>query len=162
MTYSGHLVFWFSMKYYSETLSYFATHAPSLTIDPFPLIWGKSDNVGVLPDSERGPRRVYETALFASRNDRKIIRSVGNFHSAPTSKKIHPSEKPIPMLGHFFRMLVDGGTNFLDPTCGSGNSLIAAEAAGAERVMGLELDKGFAEAAKKNLRDFRVLREASK
>ncbi len=42
------------------------------------------------------------------------------------------------MLQHFFRMFVDESTVMLDPTMGSGNSILAAEEASAKHVLGLE------------------------
>src|SRR5690606_36396537 len=73
---SAHLIFWFSMDYYQRTLD--ALSGMGWSVNPFPLIWHKSDNTGILPDPSRGPRRIYETALFASRGDRKIVGAVGN------------------------------------------------------------------------------------
>lgn len=144
---SAHMVFWFSMKYYTQIL-------PLLTsagwkVNPTPLIWYKSDGTGILPDPQRGPRQVYETALLCSRGDRKIVRAVANVAAFPGSKDsaIHLSEKSRPMLNHFLSMLVDSSTRMLDPTCGSGNALICGQTLGASAVLGLEKDPDFASAA---------------
>lgn len=155
-TESCHIMFWFSMHYYANTLKFFA-EATDFRIDPFPLIWTKSDNVGILPDPERGPRRIYETALFGSRGDRKIVRPTSNSVWLPSDRGVHMSIKPAPVLQSFFRMFVDGNTIMLDPTCGSGSSLRAAEAVGAKYVIGLERDEGFAELANAELRKFRQM-----
>ena len=147
-----HLVFWFSMSFYSETLRFFAERTDFI-IDPFPLIWLKSDNKGLLPDAERGPRRLYETALFGSRGDRKIVRAVSNAVALPTAVSDgHMSVKPQPMLEYFFRMLVDSSTVMLDPTCGSGSALRAARALGADSVLGLEKNPEFAARANELMR----------
>lgn len=143
---SAHIMFWFSMKFYQPTLDFFAAHSDFI-IDPFPLIWLKSDNTGLLPDPQRGPRRIYETALFGRRGDRKIVSPVANAIAAPTATTAHMSEKPVPMLSHFFRMFVDASTSLLDPTCGSGSALRAAIAAGASNYLGLEKDSEFAKRA---------------
>lgn len=104
---SAHLMFWFSMKYYHETLQRFRLLAPSLIFNPFPLIWLKSDNRGILPDARRSPRQIYETCFIASRDDRLIARSVSNGYSAPTDKTHHISTKPragsSPLHGHVCR-----------------------------------------------------------
>ena len=116
-------------------------------IDPFPLIWFKSDNTGILPDANRGPRRVYETAFFGARGDRKIVRATGNAVGAgspPKGDKIHTSQKSRPMLEHFFRMIVDESTRMLDPTSGSGEAVAVAEALGAEWSQGLEINPDYA------------------
>jgi ParB/RepB/Spo0J family partition protein len=146
---SCHLVFWFSMKWYRETLD--VVRNMGFECDGFPLIWHKTDNIGTLPDPERGPRRVYETALFASRGDRKVVSAVSNCYGAPTDRSIHMSAKPEPVLRHFFRMLVDEHTRLLDPTAGSGTSLRAAESLGSSFSLGLEVDPEFASRAREAL-----------
>lgn len=154
---SCHIMFWFSMHYYSPTLDYFARNS-SFRLDPFPLIWMKSDNIGLLPDPQRGPRRIYETALFGSRGDRKVAASVSNAFAAPTDRAQHMSTKPQTVLQHFFRMFVDEHSMVLDPTCGSGSALRAAEYCGAKVVFGIERDKDFAERANLALEASRRMR----
>lgn len=141
---SAHLVFWFSMDYYHDTVS--ALERMGWRVNPFPLIWWKSDNTGIIPDAQRGPRRVYETALLASRGDRKLAPrgAVSNLFAAPgRAKEIHMNEKPIAMLQHFLSMLVDEYTFMLDPTAGSANALKAAQALGATQVLGIEKNEEF-------------------
>lgn len=158
MAHSAHLLFWFSMHLYRETLERFAQLAPDLEFNRVPLVWLKSDNRGVAPDPSRGPRHVYETALLASRGDRRIVRVCANAYSAPTDKLYHHSSKPEPMLRHFFGMLVDEHTSLLDPTCGGGSALRAAESLGAERILGLEISPEYAEGARAALKHARALR----
>lgn len=129
-------------------------------INPLPLIWVKSDGVGIIPDPERGPRQTYETCLFGSRGDRKIVSAVANAYVCPTVRDRHMSEKPEPMLRHFFRMFCDQSSIVFDPTCGSGSALRAAEAAGARYVLGLERDPEFAERAREALKRARTLKRA--
>lgn len=159
---STHLMFWFSMNYYRETLTAFAKLAPDLAFNPMPLIWMKSDNRGVLPDAKRGPRQIYETCLIASREDRLIAKAKSNAYQAPSDKQYHHSTKPEPMLRYFMEMFVDNSTRMLDPTCGSGSSLRAAESLGASSVTGLEIDPEHYESAKGALRKFRLLQGATK
>jgi ParB family chromosome partitioning protein len=143
---SCHFMFWFSMHFYEETMRFFK-HNTDIKFDPFPLVWTKSDNIGIIPDPERGPRRIYETALFGSRGDRKIVRSTSNAEFSPSTRDQHMSVKSEAMLRKFFGMFVDESTNYLDPTCGSGSSLRAARGLGAPRVVGLEINTAFAEQA---------------
>jgi DNA modification methylase len=118
-------------------------------MNPKPLIWAKPDNKGILPDWRRGPRQIYETALFGSRGDRLIVRAKSNLVPAPTDQsEDHLSVKPIAVLHEFFEMFVDKSTRMLDPTCGSGTALRAAEALDAAYVLGIEVDKEFAERAR--------------
>jgi len=147
---SAHLMFWFSPKFYQET---FRSLNKLWTVDPFPLIWFRSDNKGMLPDPERGPRRVYEMAFMASRGDRKIVRAKANVAAAATTKEIHPSEKPRDMLRHFLPMFIDENSFMLDPTCGSANAVRVAEELGAKLAVGLERDEEFYNKAKENYYD---------
>lgn len=157
---SAHIVFWFSMANYTDTLRLLKTR---FEVNPFPLVWFKSDNAGVLPDPQRGPRRIYETAFFGHRGDRQIVRAVSNAYAAPTVRDGgHLSEKPEPMLRYFFGMIVDQFTSIFDPTCGSGSALRAAESLGAKRVLGLEMNEEFAKRARVRLSQARTLKELSK
>jgi ParB/RepB/Spo0J family partition protein len=162
MTESAHMIFWFSMEFYNETLEFFRENAPSLDFQHFPLVWHKTDNKGILPDPRRGPRRVYETAFLVSRGDRPIIRAVSNAYGAPKGSADHQSEKSEPMLRHFFQMVVDENTRILDPSCGSGSSLRAAESLGAKHVLGLELSTEFANSARTAIRKYRTLKSMEK
>lgn len=161
---SCHIMFWFSMKWFQETKDFFAKNAPDLEVQDFPLIWLKTDNKGIVPDVEREPRRIYETAFLISRGDRKIIQAVANGYPAPTNKSdaIHISEKPVPVLKHFFRMFVDEHSRVLDPTAGGGSAIVVAEDMGAEAVVGLELNPEYAAAANKRIRIARNLRELNR
>lgn len=158
IAHSAHIMFWFSMEHYQLTLELLDQHLPDFVFQRFPLIWHKSDNSGVLPDPKRGPRRVYESCLIGSREDRLIIRAVSNTHSSPPDRKLHPSAKPEPMLRHFMSMFVDNGTRMLDPTCGSASSLRAATTLGAQSVLGLERDPEFHANATKAYKSFLTLR----
>lgn len=145
---SAHLMFWFSMDFYQYTVERLSEMG--WDVQRFPLVWYKSDNLGILPDPSRGPRRIYETCLIASRGDRKIIRAVSNVVSHHTTKTIHMSEKPVGMLTKFMEMFVDGYSSVLDPTAGSANALKAAQARGANFVLGLERDEEFFNRAKEH------------
>jgi hypothetical protein len=161
---SAHLMFWLDadIKRQYETIERFRQLAPDLIFQPRALVWFKSDNVGIAPDPQRGPRWVTELALLASRGDRKVLQPLANCYPAPTARHLHPSAKPEPMLRHFFRMFVDSTTRMLDPTCGGGSSLRAAESLGAVSVLGLERDETYARTALKALKEFRSLRELAR
>jgi len=156
---SGHVIFWFSMQHYQKTKELLEQ---KLVVNPYPFVWVKSDNKGVLPDANRGPRQIYETAFICHRGDRPIIKAVSNAYSAGSDKSIHPSAKPEPVLKHLFNMLIDGTARLLDPTCGGGTSLRAAEALGAEEVLGMDIDPEHVQNAKDALRNARVLRNMTR
>jgi hypothetical protein len=156
---SAHIIFWFSMNYYEETKAKF--EAAGLRVDPFPLIWHKSDNIGILPDATRGPRRIYETALAMSRGDRKILSPTSNLYSAPGKKIHHQSEKSESVLRFFFKMYIDEHSEVLDPTCGAGSALRAAEHFKAKRVLGLDISSENVQIATELLTNSRRLRALS-
>jgi predicted RNA methylase len=58
-------------------------------------------------------------------------------------------------------MLCDEHSSVLDPTCGSGTALRAAESLGASRILGLELNPEHVANARQLLRNSRLLRKAS-
>ena len=161
---SAHIMFWCSaeQRIIQATLSRFAQAAPSITWAKYPLIWGKSDNAGIANNPKREPRHTYEFCLFGRRGDRNIVRVKSDFYHAPTDQRLHPSTKPEPMLRHFMEMLVDDTTSLLDPTCGSGAALRAAESLGATRVLGLEIDPQFLIPARLALKQARQLRAAER
>ena len=163
LTKSAHAMFWFSMENYIETVEYIRKAAPDFSVAQHPLVWHKSDNRGILPDPERGPRRTYETALFISRGDRRVVTPVANSYASPTAKseRTHLSQKPEPVLRYFFRLFVDENSECLDPTCGSGTSLVAAEDLGARRVLGWDIDKTYVEDARSRVNSSRVLRRVT-
>lgn len=152
---SAHMIFWYSMKYHTQLVETFARRLPAWTFEDYPLVWLKSDNKGIAPDVQRRPRRIYETALFGWRGDRKLVKLASNAYAAPKEASAHPSTKPEPVLRHFFQMVVDPNTRLLDPTCGSGSALRAAESLGASYVLGLEMDPEFHGQALAKLRAFR-------
>jgi ParB/RepB/Spo0J family partition protein len=161
---SAHMIFWFSMKHYEATHEYFRENFPDFTVDEFPLIWHKTDGRGIIPDAQRGPRRTYETALFCTRGDRKVISAVANSYAGPTAPRdesIHISEKPEPMLRHFLRMVCDANTVMLDPTCGSGSALRAAKSLSANHLLGLEMNEDYAKWANASYRQSLQLKRIS-
>jgi ParB/RepB/Spo0J family partition protein len=152
----AHVLFWYPTAEYTKTIEAF--ESCGFSVNPVPLIWMKSDNTGILPDPQRGPRRIYESALLMSWGDRLISKAVSNAIAFPAdrAKAKHPSEKPLAVVSHFLSMLVDSYTHLLDPTCGSGTSLVAAEALLAASVTGVEMNKIHASTARNELTKRRV------
>lgn len=149
---SAHIMFWFSLNFYQRTIEFFESLGEDVRINPFPLVWAKSDCSGILPDPRRGPRRTYETAFIISRGDRYVVKSIANHYAAPTTKRVHISEKPQPVLRHFFKLFVDENSTVLDPTCGGGNALAVAEEMKAKSVFGLDLNEEYVSFARAALR----------
>ena len=153
------------MNFYSETVA--KLRKAGLMVHDHPLIWCKTGGpggLGVVPGTAvTYPRRTYDTALLCVRGNRPLAKPGMNSYAAPTAgNKIHPSQKPEPMLRFFLQMLVDETTTMLDPTCGSGAALRAAEDLGAKSILGLELDANYAKDALTKTLHARVLRQAGK
>jgi hypothetical protein len=155
MASSAHLLFWYSHKKHDLTMRLFHELAPHLEQYAFPLVWMKSDNSRISPDMNRWPCHCYETALLFSSGRRLVSKIVSDCYSGPTDKTFHVSAKPEPMLRHFFSMLVDGTTDLLDPTCGGGSALRAAESCGARSTLGMDSNEECVTAARIALRQSR-------
>lgn len=139
---SAHIMFWFSQNLRAETEAFFAERFPRAQLQSHWLIWHCSDGDGIVPDAQRYGRRTYETAMVLSFGDRKIVAPKALSFAAPrgSATRIHRSQKPLPVLEHFMSMFVDNSSRVLDPTAGSGSSLLAAHGLKAEKILGLELD----------------------
>lgn len=60
--------------------------------------------------------------------------------------KIHPTQKPVPLLQYLIRIFTDPGDVVIDPCAGSGSTLFAAKELG-RRAYGFEIKKDFFKAA---------------
>lgn len=136
----AHIMFWFSQNFRRETEDFFTSMGGM--VQPFLMIWHCGD--GIVPDPQRYGRRTYETAMLITFGDRKIVapRTLSIDGSREANSRIHRSQKPISILTHFFEMFIDSSSTVLDPTCGSGTSLITAHRLKAAGVLGLERDTG--------------------
>lgn len=63
---------------------------------------------------------------------------------------LHPTAKPVALLEYLIRTYSNAGDTILDPTMGSGSTLVAARAAGRESI-GIEMDPKFYEVARQRL-----------
>lgn len=157
MTNAGWIIFWYSERMGTITRETFRIKAPSLVVQNHPLIWLHSDNAGISPDFTKYPRHIYDTALLISRGDFPLVKMKADAYACPTDRRLHPSTKPEPMLKFFFEMFIDEHTSMLDPTCGGGSSLCAAEALGCRRTLGMDTSREYVDTARKELQDRRKM-----
>lgn len=142
-----HMIFWFDMVHYSALIDAFTREGGWKLAQPYPLVWDKN-YTGVASDPKRRPRHCYETAFLFSRGDRKLVNLDNDIGAAKLEgEKLHTSQKPQAILTKWLKLVVDEHSAVLDPTCGSGSALIAALSVGAERVLGLEIDRSNADVA---------------
>lgn len=129
-----------------------------------PLVWLKSDTRQP-PSGTQGevPKSSYETALLAYRGYTNLVyTNTDSYTSQTVPSPICVGQKPEAMLRHFLSMIIDHQTDFLDPACGSGAALRAAEDLGARSVLGIERDPNIAEKANQLTLEARALRNANK
>lgn len=136
----AHIMFWFSQNLRRQTEDFFTSMGG--IVQPFLMVWHCTESQGIVPDPQRYGRRTYETAMLVTFGDRKIVvpRNLSVSVSRESATRIHRSQKPIQVLEHFFGMFVDGSSIVLDPTAGSGTSLIAANKFNAKNIIGIEKD----------------------
>ena len=64
-----------------------------------------------------------------------------------STPKIHPTQKPVPLLERMIEIFTDENDVVIDPAAGSGTTLLAAKNLN-RRAYGFEIKKGFYEDAK--------------
>lgn len=143
----AHCIFWHDQMHSAHIIKAF-TDAGWQHCSPNPLIWTKG-NAGSPGDYQRTFRHCYETAHLFSRGDRRIIKLVADHFPAPVDdNKLHLSQKSVAMLRHFLSGVCDEHTRLLDPTCGGGSAIAAANLLGVDYAVGIELEESNAAIAR--------------
>lgn len=83
----------------------------------------------------------YRDKLPKFRNDGKMIFNCFDWQKDDT-EKIHPTQKPVPLLKRLIEVFTDPGDVVIDPVAGSGTTLIAAIETG-RKAYGFEIKKSF-------------------
>lgn len=83
-------------------------------------------------------------------NGRMIFNCIPMERDTVTSK-IHPTQKPLPLLKFLIQTFTDKGDVVIDPCAGSGSTLLAAEELG-RKSYGFEIKKEFCRAFNENLK----------
>jgi DNA modification methylase len=89
-------------------------------------------------------------------NDDYYPKSILEFSNASQTGKIHPNEKPVPLLEYLIKTYSNPGDTVLDNTMGSGSTGEAALRTG-RKFIGIEKDESYFEVAKKRLESLIVL-----
>lgn len=119
----SHAYIFCDIRRWAELAAMFA--ASQWDVWPVPLIWSKSN--GILPRPEHGPRRTYESILYAIRGDRKISLVRPDVIAMPADiKKIHAAQKPVALYADLLARSTKPGDRVLDSYCGSGTIFPAA------------------------------------
>lgn len=120
---------------------------------PWPLIWYKGANIGILPWPDKGPRRTYEAILFAVKGDKRVKAVAPDVitvqHDSTTERGAH---KPVALYAELIHRSCGAGEYILDPCCGTGPVFPAAISAKC-RAFGIEIDEAACGQAIRRLED---------
>lgn len=92
----------------------------------------------------------YRDKLPKFRNNGKMIFNWFNWEQDSTSPKIHPTQKPVPLIKKLIEIFTDIGDVVIDPLSGSGSTLRAAYELG-RNSYGFEVEKDFYNKAKNEM-----------
>lgn len=85
---------------------------------------------------------LYKGKLPKFNNDGRMIFNCMDWGRDSDVPKIHPTQKPIPLLRRLIEIFTDKGDVIIDPCAGSGSALYAAAQCG-RRAYGFEIKKNF-------------------
>lgn len=102
-------------------------------------------NMRIVGASEYG-LLFYRDKLPKFNNNGKMVFDWMEYERDTKTPKIHPTQKPVPLLKKLIRIFTDVGDVVIDPCAGSGTTLIAAEEIG-RRAYGFECDTAIYNAA---------------
>jgi adenine-specific DNA-methyltransferase len=112
------------------------------TVFPTPLVWYKWGS-GMLPFPEHGPRRTYETILYAYKGDRRtlVVKSDCIVNIPPVRNLRNAAQKPVALYCDLLSRSASPGDTVLDFSGGSGTILPAANIRKLTATY-IELDEG--------------------
>ena len=93
---------------------------------------------------------LYKDKLPKFNNGGRMIFNCFDWIRDTTSPKIHPTQKPVPLLEQLISIFTDPGDVVIDPTAGSGSTLRAAVNTG-RKAYGFEIKKDFFKAASEKM-----------
>lgn len=85
---------------------------------------------------------LYRDRLPKFHNDGRMIFNCFEWPQDTDTPKIHPTQKPVPLLERLIEIFTDPGDVVIDPVAGSGTTLLAAAQCG-RRAYGFEIKKNF-------------------
>jgi len=96
------------------------------TVFPTMLFWYKG-NSGMLPFPDFGPRRCYETILYAYKGGRRTLRVAQDVIAvSPVRDLKHGAQKPVAVYTNLLQRSARPGDSIVDPFGGTGPILVAA------------------------------------
>lgn len=91
---------------------------------------------------------LYKNRLPKFNNGGRMIFNCFDWPTYDTTPKVHPTQKPVPLLQRLIEIFTDKGDVIIDPCAGSGTTLLAAATLD-RRAYGFEIKKDFFQKANK-------------
>lgn len=89
---------------------------------------------------------LYKDKLPKFNNNGRMIFNCFDWQRDNTTPKVHPTQKPVPLLKQIIRLFTDEGDVVIDPCCGSGSSIRASVECN-RKAYGFEIKKDFFKSA---------------
>ena len=116
------------------------------------LVWQKTNPVPF--NHKFKPINAWEALVIGKRSgtkfNGKVVHNVFTFKSPSPQQRIHPTQKPLPLLRKFVELFSDTGDTVLDPFAGSATTVIASASMN-RKVIAYEQDLKFYHAACKRI-----------
>lgn len=93
---------------------------------------------------------LYRDKLPKFNNNGKMVFNCFDWQKDTAIEKIHPTQKPVNLLGRLIEVFTDAGDVVIDPCAGSGTTLLAAAQRG-RKAYGFEIKKNFCKLSKKKI-----------
>lgn len=103
---------------------------------------------------------LYKDKLPKFNNHGNMIMNCFDWPRDTTTPKIHPTQKPVPLLERLIEIFTDPGDVVIDPTAGSGSSLLAAAHLN-RRAYGFEIKKDFFRMAQEKIMPLTKVRQTN-
>ena len=94
---------------------------------------------------------LYRDKLPKFRNKGRMVMNCMDWKRDSTTPKVHPTQKPIGVIGQLIEIFTDPGDVVIDPCAGSGVTLLAAENLG-RKSYGFEIKREFVKAFETQIR----------
>jgi site-specific DNA-methyltransferase (adenine-specific) len=104
---------------------------------------------------------LYREKLPKFNNNGKMVFNCMDWPRDNETEKIHPVQKPVPLLEMLIKIFTDEGEVVIDPVAGSGTTLLAAENCG-RKAYGFEIKKDFFKAATRLIKDNKIKKDEIK
>ena len=125
-------IVWFGIQYYQ--FLYQELEAAGFKVHPVPMIWYKTNKGGAQNDPTRTMLNVYEPAFLVEKGEARYYKhAVSNVIEGPLPRgpdRVHFAQKDLGVMKEIIERFCPPTGLVMDPTCGSGSFLVAAQVLG--------------------------------